>query len=129
MADELEQVEEEQDLEVLLKTEDRFPPPPEFVEQANVSDPAVYEEADRDFEAWWEKWAKELDWFEPWQSVLEWNHPWATQFKEGKLNISHNCLDRHVAAWKSDKVPYHWIGEDDARHDVSYAELLEMTQR
>src|SRR3954462_12296378 len=129
MADELEQVEEEQDLEVLLKTEDRFPPPPEFVEQANVSDPAVYEEADRDFEAWWEKWAKELDWFEPWQTVLEWNPPWAKWFQEGKLNVSHNCLDRHVDAGKGDKVAYHWIGEDDQTRDVTYAELLDMTKR
>jgi hypothetical protein len=65
MADEETQVEEEKDLEVLLKTEERFPPPPEFAEQANANDPAIYDEAEADFEAWWEKWAKELDWFEP----------------------------------------------------------------
>src|SRR4051794_37832585 len=119
---------EERDLEVLLKTEDRFPPPEEFVSQANASDPSIYEEAE-DFEAWWAKWAKELDWFEDFQTVLEWNPPWAKWFKEGKLNVSHNCLDRQVAAGKGDKVAYHWIGEDDSRRDVSYAELLEMTQR
>jgi acetyl-CoA synthetase len=120
---------EERDLEVLLKTEERFPPPADFAQQANASDPAIYDEAERDFEAWWEKWAKELDWFEPWQTVLEWNPPWAKWFKEGKLNVSHNCLDRHVEAGKGDKVAYHWIGEDDSRRDVTYAELLEMTQR
>src|SRR6478735_1507258 len=129
MADETEAVEEERDLEVLLKTEDRFPPPPEFAEQANVNDPKVYDDAERDFEAWWEKWAKELDWFEPWQTVVDWDAPWAKWFKEGKLNVSHNCLDRHVEAGKGDKVAYHWIGEDDSRRDVTYAELLEMTQR
>ena len=48
---------EERDLEVLLKTEDRFPPPPEFAEQANANDPAIYDEAERDFEAWWASWA------------------------------------------------------------------------
>ena len=122
MADEL-------DLEVLLKDEDRFPPPPEFVEQANFSDPAVYDEAERDFEAWWERWAKELDWFEPWQTVLEWNAPWAKWFQEGKLNASHNCLDRHVDDGRGDKVAYHWIGEDGDTRDVTYAELLEMTKR
>jgi acetyl-CoA synthetase len=120
---------QERDLEVLLKTEDRFPPPPEFAAQANASDPAIYDEAERDLEAWWEKWAGELEWFEPWQTVLEWNPPWAKWFKEGKLNVSHNCLDRHVAAGKGDKVAYHWIGEDDTRRDVTYGELLEMTGR
>jgi acetyl-CoA synthetase len=122
MADEL-------DLEVLLKEEERFAPPPEFVEQANFSDPAVYDEAERDFEAWWERWAKELDWFEPWQTVLEWDAPWAKWFQEGKLNASHNCLDRHVDEGRGDKVAYHWIGEDGDTRDVTYAGLLEMTQR
>ena len=69
------------------RTEDRFEPPEEFVKQANFSDPAIYDEAEKDFEAWWERWAKELDWFEPWQTVLEWNPPWAKWFKEGKLNV------------------------------------------
>ena len=49
---------EERDLEVLLKTEERFPPPPEFAEQANANDPAIYDEAERDFEAWWAGWAE-----------------------------------------------------------------------
>ncbi len=120
---------EEVDLEVLLKEEDRFPPPPEFAEQAEFSDPAIYDEAERDFEAWWERWAKELDWFEPWQTVLEWNPPWAKWFQEGKLNASHNCLDRHVEDGRGDKVAYHWIGEDGETRDVTYAELLEMTKR
>jgi acetyl-CoA synthetase len=122
-------VEEERDLEVLVEEEERFPPPASFTEQANVADPSVYDEAERDFEAWWEKWAKELDWFEPWQTVLEWNPPWAKWFKEGKLNVSHNCLDRHVVAGRGDKVAYHWIGEDGATREVTYAELLEMTKR
>ena len=66
-----------EDLEVLLRDEDRFAPPEEFVEQAEFSDPSVYDEADRDPEGWWERWARELDWFEPWETVLEWNPPWA----------------------------------------------------
>src|SRR5215471_3398370 len=122
-------VEVERDLEVLLKEEDVFEPPADFVKQANFSDAAIYDEADKDFEAWWEGWAKKLDWFEPWQTVLEWNPPWAKWFKEGKLNASHNCLDRHVAAGNGDKVAYHWVGEDGATRDVTYAELLSMTSR
>jgi acetyl-CoA synthetase len=122
-------VEVERDLEVLLKEEDRFEPPEDFVKQANFSDPAVYDEAEKDFEAWWESWAKKLDWFEPWQTVLDWDPPWAKWFKEGKLNASHNCLDRHVDAGKGDKVAYHWVGEDGDTRDVSYSELLDMTKR
>src|SRR3954452_18354649 len=120
---------EERDLEVLLKTEETFPPPEEFKEQANASDPSIYDEADQDFEACGAGWAEKLDGYENWDTVLEWNPPWAKCFKEGKLNVSHNCLDRHVEAGKGDKVAYHWIGEDDERRDVTYAELLEMTQR
>jgi acetyl-CoA synthetase len=122
-------VEVERDLEVLLKEEDRFEPPEEFVKQANFSDSSIYDEAEKDFEAWWERWAKELDWFEPWQTVLEWNPPWAKWFQEGKLNVSHNCLDRHVNAGKGDKVAYHWVGEDGATRDVTYAEMLDMVKR
>jgi acetyl-CoA synthetase len=122
-------VAEELDLEVLLSDEERFAPPPGFAEQANLSDPAVYDEAERDFEGWWERWAKELDWFEPWETVLEWNPPWAKWFQEGKLNASHNCLDRHVEAGRGEKVAYHWVGEDGVTRDVTYAELLDMTQR
>ncbi|HEX6461023.1 MAG TPA: AMP-binding protein, partial [Thermoleophilaceae bacterium] len=122
-------VEVERDLEVLLKEEDVFEPPEEFAEPANLSDPSVYDEAEQDFEAWWEGWAKELDWFEPWQTVLEWNPPWAKWFKEGKLNVSHNCLDRHVDAGRGERVAYHWVGEDGDTRDVTYAELLDMTKR
>jgi acetyl-CoA synthetase len=120
---------DEVDLQVLLGDEERFPPPPEFVAQANFSDPSIYDEADADFEGWWERWARELDWFEPWETVLEWNPPWAKWFKEGRLNASHNCLDRHVDAGKGDKVAFHWVGEDGSTRDVTYAELLDMTMR
>jgi acetyl-CoA synthetase len=124
-----EATEEREDLEVLLRDEDTFPPPPEFVEQANFSDPSIYDEAEADFEGWWESWAKKLDWFEPWETVLEWNPPWAKWFKEGKLNASHNCLDRHVEAGKGDKVAYHWVGEDGEAKDLTYADLLDSTKR
>ncbi len=120
---------EESDLEVLLDSEERFAPPADFVRQAGVSDASVYDEAERDFEAWWEGWARKLDWFEPWQTALEWNPPWAKWFREGRLNASHNCLDRHVAAGRGERVAYHWVGEDGATSDVTYAELLAETKR
>src|SRR2546423_12930352 len=124
-----EATEEREDLEVLLRDEESFPPPEDFKKQANFSDPSIYDEAEQDFEAWWEGWAKELDWFEEWQTVLEWDPPGAKWFKEGKLNASHNCLDRHVDAGKGDTVAYHWVGEDGDTRDVSYSELLDMTKR
>jgi acetyl-CoA synthetase len=119
----------EKEIEVLLEEGQRFDPPPEFVAQANASDPAIYDEAERDPEAWWEKWAAELDWFEPHEKVLEWNPPWAKWFVGGKLNASYNCLDRHVAAGRGDRVAYYWEGEDGERRVITYAELLDMTAR
>src|SRR3954466_13070192 len=124
-----ESTEDREDLEVLLRDEETFSPPEDFAKQANLSDPAVYDEAEKDFEAWWESWAEKLDWFEEWQTVLEWNPPWAKWFKEGKLNASHNCLDRHVDAGKGDKVAFHWVGEDGDTKDVTYADLLATTKR
>jgi acetyl-CoA synthetase len=119
----------EQKIEVLLKEEQRFEPPPEFAAQANVSDPSIYERAERDPTAWWESWARELHWFEPWERVLEWDPPWAKWFVGGKLNASYNCLDRHVEAGFGERVAYFWEGEDGAKKRISYADLLEMTCR
>src|SRR4051812_26555488 len=118
-----EQVEERDDLEVLLREEETFPPPDDFAEQANASDPSIYDEAEKDFEGWWESWAKKLDWFEPWQTVLEWNPPWAKWFKEGKLNASHNCLDRHVEAGKGDKVAFPRGGGGGGTKGGTHADL------
>jgi acetyl-CoA synthetase len=119
----------EQEIEVLLKEDQKFEPPPEFAAQANASDPEIYERAERDPPAFWESWARELHWFEPWEQVLEWNPPWAKWFVGGKLNASYNCLDRHVEAGFGDRVAYYWEGEDGARKAVTYADLLEMTCR
>jgi acetyl-CoA synthetase len=118
------------ELDVLLKTEQTFPPPPEFAAQANASDPGIYERADADPETWWASWAEKLEWIEPWSEVLDWSDPpFAKWFVGGKLNASANCLDRHVAAGAGDRVALYWEGEDGDRREVSYAELLDSTQR
>src|SRR6185436_11338811 len=119
----------ERELEVLLSDEETFPPPPEFTAQANASDPAIYEQAESDPEGWWESWARQLDWAQEWSKVLEWDAPWAKWFVGGKLNVSHNCLDRHVDAGLGERVAFHWEGEDGERRTITYADLLEMTQR
>jgi acetyl-CoA synthetase len=118
------------ELDVLLETEQTFPPPPEFAAQANASDPEVYGRADADPETWWASWAEKLDWNEPWAEVLDWSDaPFAKWFVGGKLNASANCLDRHVAAGHGERVAYYWEGEDGARREITYAGLLEETQR
>ena len=117
-------------LDVLLHTEQTFPPPPEFAAQANASDPGIYERADADPEAWWGSWAEKLDWIEQFDEILDWSEPpFAKWFSGGKLNVSANCLDRHVAAGNGDRIAYYWEGEDATRKEITYEWLLEQTQR
>jgi acetyl-CoA synthetase len=118
------------ELDVLLRTEQTFPPPPEFAAQANASDPEIYERADADPETWWASWAEKLEWTKPWSQVLDWSDPpFAKWFVGGTLNASANCLDRHVAAGQGDRVAFYWEGEDATRREVTYADLLAETQR
>jgi acetyl-CoA synthetase len=113
-----------------LAARERFEPPAEFRERALLSDPAVYEEAARDPEAWWERQAEALDWAERWERVLDDSEPpFYKWFAGGKLNVSHNCLDRHVEAGRGDRVAYHWRGEEGEERDVTYADLLGEVKR
>ena len=110
--------------------QERFEPPAGFRERALLNDPAVYERAERDPQAWWVAQAEQLDWFEPWTQVLDdSNPPFYKWFVGGKINASHNCLDRHVAAGRGDRVALHWLGEQGERRDITYAELLEEVKR
>ena len=105
--------------------EDRtFPPPPGFVDNALLSSPSIYAEADADWEGHWATQATELvDWFEPWHTVLEWDLPFAKWFVGGKLNVCHNAVDRHVLAGRGEKVAYHWEGEPGDQRTITYADL------
>src|SRR3954465_588415 len=97
---------------------------------ARVGDQSIYREADGDLGGWWERQAAALDWFEPWSQVLDWsNPPFAKWFVGGKLNASHNCLDRPVEAGRGDRIAYHWRGEEGEERDVSYADLHRDVQR
>ncbi len=119
----------ERQLERMLEQE-TFPPPPEFAARALLRDPEVYARAAADPLAWWEEQARALDWFEPWDEVLdESNPPFYRWFTGGKLNASHNCLDRHVAAGLGDRVAFHWRGEEGEERDVTYADLHRDVQR
>jgi len=130
MATEASGADLERELSALLEVE-RFEPPVEFRERALWSDPAVYEEAAADPEAWWLRQATELlDWIEePSEGLDESNPPFYKWFADGKLNASANCLDRHVEAGLGERVAYHWRGEEGEERDVTYAELLAATQR
>jgi acetyl-CoA synthetase len=113
----------EKQLEALLTEERRFPPPPEFTARANANDPAIYAKAAADPEAFWSAYARELDWFEPWTKVLEWKPPHAKWFVGGKLNVSANCLDRHAASSRRDKLALIWEGEPGDERTFTYSEL------
>ena len=98
-------------LENLLQETRQFPPPAELAAAANVTAEA-YDEAAADRLAFWERQARRLDWAKEWDQVLDWsNPPFAKWFVGGQLNVAYNCLDRHVAAGRGDKVAIHWEGE------------------
>src|SRR3954470_1558129 len=100
-----------------------FPPDPAFAAQANAT-ADLYAEADADFEAFWAKRAREkLDWTTPFTQTLEWDLPFAKWFTGGELNVSYNCIDRHVERGLGDKVAYHWIGEPGDTRTLTYADL------
>jgi acetyl-CoA synthetase len=112
-------------IENLFREGRTFPPPEGFAEQATVSDPAIYEQAEADHLAWWESHARQLRWMRPWETTLEWDPPHAKWFLGGQLNISDNCLDRHVEDGHGDQVAFHWEGEPGDSRSVTYAELLD----
>jgi acetyl-CoA synthetase len=113
----------EKTIEALLQERRTFEPPESFVDQAGLNDVSVYAQAEEDPDAWWESQAERLDWFERWTSILEWDPPHHTWFKGGRLNASHNCVDRHVSS-NGDRVAYHWIGEPGEKRTITYRDLL-----
>ncbi|HWH10506.1 MAG TPA: acetate--CoA ligase [Solirubrobacteraceae bacterium] len=119
----------EHELAGLLDVE-RFPPPDDFRAQALLGDPAIYEEAERDWQGWWVRQAEQLHWFEPWETVLDdSNPPFYKWFVGGKLNASYNCVDRHVLAGRGERVAFHWHGEEGGERTITYADLHRDVQR
>ena len=107
-----------------------FPPSPEFKANALTSDDSLYREADADYEAFWARQARELlTWNSDFTTTLEWELPFAKWFVGGTLNVSENCLDRHVANGIGDRVAYHWEGEPGDTRTISYADLLEEVKK
>ena len=118
------------EIEDYLSEDRTFPPSDEFKEQSLVAGTFLYDEADQDFEGFWARQAAELlDWDREWDTILEWEQPFAKWFVGGTLNVTRNCLDRHVEAGRGDKVAFHWEGEPGDTRTITYAELLAEVQR
>ncbi|HWG89594.1 MAG TPA: acetate--CoA ligase [Candidatus Thermoplasmatota archaeon] len=97
-------------------------PPEAFRRRALMSDPRIYQEAEADPEGFWARYARELRWEQPWSKVLEWNPPTAQWFVGGKLNVTVNCVDRHLAT-HAEKPALLWEGEPGDERVLTYAQL------
>jgi acetyl-CoA synthetase len=113
----------EETIEVLLEEGKAFPPPEDFKKQAWVKDDTIYEKAEKDFEGFWAGFAEELHWFKKWDRVLDWNPPWAKWFINGKINVSYNCLDRHIHTFRKNKAALIWEGEPGDSKIYTYWDL------
>ncbi len=114
-------------IESVLQEERLFPPSPEFSAVAHIKSEAELEElraeAHADPESFWARMAEELHWFKKWDTVLKWDPPHAEWFGGGKLNISYNCLDRHLSTWRRNKAALIWEGEPGETRTYTYQQL------
>jgi acetyl-CoA synthetase len=113
----------QENLDALLEENRKFPPSEEFRKQANANDPEIYERARRDPETFWAQQAERLDWFTKWTKISEWNAPWAKWFLGGKINITHNCVDRHAASSRRNKAAIIWEGEPGDSRIITFGML------
>jgi acetyl-CoA synthetase len=114
------------EIDALLHENRKFPPSAEFRRNAHVSDAHVY---DQEAEAFWAAQANELEWFEKWKTVCEWNPPHSKWFVGGKLNISVNCVDRHIRTARRNKAALIWEGEPGDRRTLTYWDLYVFVQK
>ena len=121
------------EIESILNESRVFPPPADFAADAEIKSfdeyERIYAEAAADPSAFWEKQAQKLDWFEKWTTVLEWNEPFAKWFVGGKLNVAHNCLDRHLGTWRRNKAAIIWEGETGEIKTITYLQLHQEVSR
>src|SRR5207237_5675208 len=92
-------------------------------------DPHIYEDAQKDRLKFWENCAHRLDWYKTWDKVLEWNKPFAKWFVGGKLNVSYNCLDRHIKANLGKKIAIYWEGENGDVQALTYQDVYEQVNK
>lgn len=107
----------------LLKEKRIFSPRKDFVEKAHVKNEAIYKKASRNSDAFWEGFAKELHWYKKWKKVLDWKTPHSQWFVGGKINVSYNCLDRHIGTSRKNKAAIIWEGEPGDSRVITYWDL------
>jgi acetyl-CoA synthetase len=114
-------------IESILHEKRVFPPPEDFSQSAHIRSmeelERLREEAREHPEVFWARMAEELDWFRRWDEVLKWNPPHAEWFVGGKINIAHNCLDRHLQTWRRNKAAIIWEGEPGEQRTLTYSQL------
>jgi len=111
-------------IEAYQLEERAFPPSEKFKADAHVVDPWMYDDAERDWQGFWARQAADLlDWSQDWHTILEWDLPFAKWFVGGQLNVSYNCVDRHVEAGRGERVAFHWEGEPGDTRTITYADL------
>src|SRR6476659_9594916 len=105
----------------------KFEPPDEFRQQAHIKNledyERIYRESVEQPDKFWGGIANDLHWFKKWDKVLEWNHPWAKWFVGGQLNLSYNCLDRHVLSFRKNKAAIIWESEPGEVRTLTYQQL------
>ena len=107
-----------------------FPPSDAFKKNTLVAGTFLYDEANEDYEAFWARQASELvSWDTEWDTICEWKLPYSKWFVGGKLNVSYNCLDRHVIAGKGDKVAFYFEGEPGDTRTITYSQMLDEVQK
>jgi acetyl-CoA synthetase len=116
-------------LEGLLQEGRTFPPSEAFKKQSLCINSFLDNEADADWQGFWAHQALELDWYDEWETILDWQLPFAKWFVGGSLNVSYNCLDRHVEAGLGERVAFHWEGEPGDGRTITYAQLLDEVSR
>jgi acetyl-CoA synthetase len=116
-------------IQALLKEGRKFPPAAGFIKNAAVKTGRIFQEAKKNPVAFWERQARELRWMKPWKKGLEWKLPYAKWFVGGKLNVSDNCLDRHVEGPRKTKAAIIWEGEPGDSRVLTYWDLFREVSR
>jgi acetyl-CoA synthetase len=133
MADKASVSTPETNIDSVLQEQRRFEPPEHFRKQAHIKSLEDYERIYRESvehpEQFWAGIAEELHWFKKWDKVLEWNNPWAKWFVGGQINLSYNCLDRHVQTWRKNKAALIWESEPGEVRTLTYQQLHREVQK
>jgi acetyl-CoA synthetase len=117
------------EIDALLTENRKFAPSSAFRSAAHVSDDGLRQRAEKDPEGFWAEQASQLEWFRKWNKVLDWKPPHARWFVGGKINVSVNCIDRHIGTWRRNKAAFIWEGEPGDKRTLTYWDLYVEVQK